>query len=268
MRSRTELVRVLLTGLTVVLTGIVVSGGVASPRVAHTALTFQADLEGAYPVKACPDGTPVSVECFARSGTGVIPGLGTVQEAFAYFVENSPAGCDDNQVRVLPATAHLSVAGKGEIEIRLPGTGCLTRTPPLPLRADEAFTITGGSGKYAGATGAGRLSHLSYGPPSFRSKDTWTGTLNVPGLNFDVAPPTVSGATDKVVRAPKNAKRVRVSFSVTALDEVDGRVAVSCRPKSGSKFKLGRTPVTCSAGDTSGNTQAASFVVTVKHTKP
>jgi hypothetical protein len=134
----------------------------------------------------------------------------------------------------------------------------------LPFRAEEEFTITDGSGKFAGASGGGKLSHLSYGPPSLRSKDTWTGTLVVPGLNFDLTPPTISGAADKVVRAPREANRVRVSFKVTGLDDVDGTVPVSCQPRPGSRFRLGRTRVNCSAPDTSGNTQTASFAVVVK----
>jgi len=45
---------------------------------------------------------------------------------------------------------------------------------------------------------------------------------------------------------------------------VDGAVAVSCRPASGSRFKIGRTNVTCSAADKTGNTATARFTVTVK----
>jgi hypothetical protein len=227
-------------------------------------LTFKADITGAYPPTACPAGTPSSVECFARAGTGVIRGLGTVQESYAYFVQDLPSGCELGYVQVLPTTVHLTVVGKGQIEIRLGGTGCLERLPPLPLRGDEAFTVTGGSGKYAGATGGGTLSHLSYGPEAYSAVDTWAGTLVVAGVNFDLTPPTFSGATDKVVRAPKHAQRRRVSFDVTARDGIDGPVPVACRPKPGSYFTLGRTTVRCSTTDSSANVATARFVVTVK----
>jgi hypothetical protein len=228
-------------------------------------LTFKADITGFYPPTACPVGTPSSVECFARAGTGVIRGLGTVRESYPYFVQDSPSGCELGYVQVLPTTVRLTVAGKGEIEIRLGGTGCLERQPPLPLRGDEAFTITGGSGKYAGASGEGTLSHLSYGPDAYSAVDTWAGTLVVAGMNFDLTPPTFSAATDKIVRAPKHAQRRRVSFNVTAQDDTDGPVPVSCRPKPGSYFTLGRTTVHCSTADSSANTATARFVVTVKH---
>jgi hypothetical protein len=227
-------------------------------------LTFKADLTGAYPPTACPVGTPSSVECFARTGTGVIRGLGTVRESYAYFVQDLPSGCELGYVQVLPTTVRLAVAGKGEIEIRLGGTGCLERLPPLPLRGDEALTVTGGSGKYAGASGGGTLSHLSYGPNAYSAVDTWAGTLVVAGVSFDLTPPAFSGATDRVVRAAKHAQRRRVSFNVTARDDIDGAVPVSCRPKPRSYFTLGRTTVRCSTTDSRANTATTRFVVTVK----
>jgi hypothetical protein len=105
---------------------------------------------------------------------------------------------------------------------------------------------------------------LSFGPPSFRGRDTWKGTLVVPGLEFDLSPPTLSGAANKVVRAPRKAKAARVSFTVSARDDVDCSVPVTCKPRSGSRFKVGKTRVTCSATDTSGNAASATFTVTVK----
>jgi HYR domain len=97
-----------------------------------------------------------------------------------------------------------------------------------------------------------------------RGTETWTGTLAVPGLEFDVTPPTLSGARSKTVRAPKRARRIRVIYKVTASDAVDGQLPVSCEPRSGARFPIGRTFVTCKATDSSGNTRGARFVVTVK----
>jgi HYR domain len=134
---------------------------------------------------------------------------------------------------------------------------------PAPFRTEQEFTITGGAGMYAGATGTGTLSDVSYGPPTLLGKDTWTGTLVVPGANFDVTPPRFSGATSKVVSA-KHVKRVRVSFKVTAHDDVDGSVPVTCVPPSGSQFRVGKTRVSCTATDSSGNTGTTRFTITVK----
>lgn len=121
---------------------------------------------------------------------------------------------------------------------------------------------------YAGASGSGTVSQLMlfFGtdPPGLPGRDTWEGTLVVPGLEFDVTPPTLSGARGKTVRAPKGATAARVTFSMTAQDAVDGALSVACFPRSGSRFRLGRTVVTCSATDTSGNVARARFAIVVK----
>jgi hypothetical protein len=62
----------------------------------------------------------------------------------------------------------------------------------------------------------------------------------------------------------ERAKRVRVTYAVSARDDVDGAVPVSCFPRSGSRFDSGRTDVVCSATDASANTQTARFTITVK----
>lgn len=57
-----------------------------------------------------------------------------------------------------------------------------------------------------------------------------------------------------------------VSFDAAATDAVDGAVATTCAPASGSRFPLGSTTVTCSATDAHGNTGSASFAVNVGDT--
>lgn len=229
--------------------------------------TLAAELGVRYPPKACPPGTPSSVECFARMGSATIRGLGNVTESYAYFVDGSPAGCAVDEVRVLATTVRLSVAGKGEIELRVDSSGCLRRVPPEPVHGEETFTVTGGTGKYAGASGGGTLATVSNGPPDWSGKDTWTGTLVVPGLDFDLTAPVIKGVRNRTVRAPRGRKRVRVTYTVSARDDVDGPIRAICRPRSGSWFRVGRTRVRCSATDTSGNESTATFAVTVKRAR-
>jgi hypothetical protein len=54
-----------------------------------------------------------------------------------------------------------------------------------------------------------------------------------------------------------------VSWTVSAVDIVDGRVATVCAPKSGTRFPVGTTKVTCAAVDRQGNAGSASFSVNV-----
>jgi HYR domain len=81
---------------------------------------------------------------------------------------------------------------------------------------------------------------------------------------LDMTAPKVYGASSKTVRAQKGAKSARVTFEVTATDGMDGAVRVSCLPRSGSRFVIGRTTLRCTATDSSGNTGRAAFTVTVK----
>jgi hypothetical protein len=83
-------------------------------------------------------------------------------------------------------------------------------------------------------------------------------------VDFDVTPPEIIGAGSKAVRVPAGAKRARVTYKVTARDAVDGAVGAACQPRSGTLFKIGRTAVACTATDTSGNSPAARFVMTVR----
>lgn len=263
-RERLRLVAVL--GL---LLGLVAGAwGVSVPSAsgkAAGALTFEVDIPITYqpPSSAsCPTGTPPEITCSSRTGAGVVRGLGRVEESYAYLLDES--GCGQDSVRGLPSTARLTVPGKGEIDVRVSGTDCLRRVPPNPVIGTETFTVTGGSGKFAGASGGGTIAHVSEGPPAWRGRDTWTGTLTVPRPEFDLAPPVVSGAISRSVRALRRAKRVRVTYNVAATDDVDGGIPVSCQPRSGSRFRIGRTIVRCSATDSSANTATARFTIVVK----
>ena len=234
-----------------------VASGVAKTGAAKGSLTPEAVLRMTSTLGPCPPGSPPDADvCAARTGSGPVRGLGEVSEKYTFFVQEGD--CD----RVFETTVRLEVAGKGELELavdRYRGE-CISSS----LTLSRAFTITGGSGIYAGASGGGTVSHLA-SPTSSGSvgTDTWTGTLSVPGLEFDVTPPTLSGAVNKTVRARKGSKRVRVTYRVTASDAVDGSVPVSCLPRSGSPFTIGRTLVKCSATDTSANAKAGRFSVTV-----
>jgi hypothetical protein len=163
-------------------------------------------------------------------------------------------------VKPLATTGRIVVANKGEIDFSLAdGTRCVEQEPVR--NEPQEFTITGGTGAYHGASGRGTVERsLSAG----HGAEWWTGTLTVPGLEFDITPPTIAAAVAKTVRAPKTARRVRVTYKVTASDAVDGRLPVTCLPRSGGWFPIGRTLVTCQARDKSGNTGRARFAVTVR----
>jgi HYR domain len=213
---------------------------------------------------ACPPGVSSTTLCPSRTGEGSAPGLGPTAVAYSYLVDEAPSACSIGSVKVLGYPARLTVAGKGELQITVAELAdCLAAASGISV--DQEFAITGGTGIYAGAAGSGTVKRaLGSTDAGAAGTETWIGTLTVPGLEFDVTRPTIAGAGSRVVRAKRGAKTARVSFSVTAQDDRDGTLATSCTVRSGSKFKIGRTRVSCSATDTSANTATAAFTVTVK----
>jgi hypothetical protein len=208
------------------------------------------------------DVTRPSLTCFRRDGRGVVPGLGTVTSTYIHAHES--ARCLFPLIEVVAADVRFTVEGRGTIDIAMSEIEqCVPEIQEL--RPSRSFRVVGGTGMYAGAIGSGTVRQLMlFTNDPQPGRDFWEGTLLVPGLEFDVTPPTLSGARGKTVRAPKGARAARVTFTVSAEDTVDGARPVSCAPRSGSRFTLGRTIVSCSAADTSGNVATARFPIVVR----
>ena len=216
---------------------------------------------------ACPPGSSDTVECPSRRSTGRVPGLGSVLVTYTYLADLGHPSCSDGSVKILGYPARLTVAAKGDLQLALAAhPDCFSAAGGLSVT--QSFTITGGTGVYAGASGSGTVSRsLSRTDAGAVGPETWTGTLTVPELEFDVTRPVVSGARSRIVLVRRGVKATRVTFKVAARDDRDGVVAATCSPKSGSRFGLGRTRVACSATDLSGNTATAGFAITVKTRK-
>jgi hypothetical protein len=146
----------------------------------------------------CPVGAyPPSVECFARTGVGVVPGLGNVSETYAFAVDTEPGARCPGRLALGGSPARFKIAGKGEIELAVaPSADCFTELSILG--ASRAFTVTGGSGLYAGASGSGTLTHDAHlTNTGAAGTDSWDGAVIIPELAFDVIAPTLRGARGK-----------------------------------------------------------------------
>jgi hypothetical protein len=105
--------------------------------------------------------------------------------------------------------------------------------------------------------------------------DAGVGTYNY-NANWTLkvnAPPTPADTTKPVLSLPANitaeatsASGAAVTYTATAMDNIDGAITPTCSPTSGSLFALGTTTVNCSATDAAGNTGTGSFAVTVRDT--
>lgn len=85
------------------------------------------------------------------------------------------------------------------------------------------------------------------------------------GTSSDQTPPLLRTPVDLVVEAASAAGAI-VSYSASAVDDVDGGVPVTCAPESGTTFPLGTTNVQCIATDGAGNVASADFDVRVVDT--
>ena len=83
----------------------------------------------------------------------------------------------------------------------------------------------------------------------------------------DSTPPSVTVPLDITKSNDPNLATAVVTYNASATDNTPG-VTLACSPPSGTVFPLGTTTVTCTATDTSGNTDSKSFKVKVNDTQP
>jgi HYR domain len=240
------------------------AGTVAGSTLATGTLEMNASLALTSQLGCTPIG--IATDCAARTVDGPFPGLGSVTASYGFQMDLGTTSCSGGLGKALAYPIRLNVAGKGAIDLAVSEATACTAIESVRVQ-EQAFTITGGTGIYAGASGSGTLVPELGEPRDDGSRhglETIRGTLTVPGLEFDLIAPTFAGAKSRKVVAPRRAKRVRVKYAVTATDAVDGPVPVACRPRSGTRFRIGRTTVSCSSTDTSANAATARFRITVR----
>ena len=129
---------------------------------------------------------------------------------------------------------------------------------------------------YRGPT---KLGQATAPPYTFTATNFIAGTNLVHALAIDNHGATtvsvdalvvVRDTTAPVIRCPANpiascadAAGTSVVFAVTATDNNDPTVFITCTPPSGSLFPPGTNTVTCTATDAAGNTSSCSFTVIV-----
>lgn len=131
---------------------------------------------------------------------------------------------------------------------------------------------TNASGNYSVVVPTGTFA-VTFSPPGSTCLDVHLGVL-ISGNTMlngmlldspDVTPPVIACPSSMAVRAPKTSPHaVQVSFTVIVSDNCDAAPALVCVPASGSVFPRGRTTVTCTATDASGNMSVCMFDVNVR----
>lgn len=96
----------------------------------------------------------------------------------------------------------------------------------------------------------------------FIEEDATPPTLTVPaGMVVDA--PTANGSTIVTAEDSVDGTAILEEDNTLTQDNDGGDITISCEPASGTEFPVGETEVQCIAIDAAGNSDTASFVVTV-----
>lgn len=233
-----------------------------------------------------PDGTVAKVEFFegeAKLGQRLSPPYTLTVTNVASGLHVYTAIATDNHG--LPRTSsefRLQVT----VENLAPTVTLLTPTNGFianqPLNLSFTATATDPDGTIAKVEyyqGDTKLGQATVAPYTFVASNFMAGVALVHALAFDnqgastasesrevqvkdtIAPVLTCPADVSV--ACSDPAGTPVTFSVTALDNNDGKLDVRCVPASGSLFPFGTTTVSCTATDAAGNTSTCTFKVNV-----
>jgi len=86
---------------------------------------------------------------------------------------------------------------------------------------------------------------------------------------LDARPPVFSNVPGTIVAFASSTNGAKVTYALPkATDAVDDALSVSCSRASGTTFPVGKTIVSCTAADKSGNRSRATFTVWVQYQAP
>lgn len=209
------------------------------------------------------DNTDGSVPVSASPASGSVFPLGTTPVGLAASdaAGNTATASFDVTVQDTTAPAIAAAADVGPIEATGPTGAAVTFTVPV------ANDIVDGVRPVTASPASGATFAIGSTPVTVTSSDT-RGNSSSRTFNVTVADttaPAITAPADITAEAT-SAAGAAVSYTASASDLVDGSVAVTASPASGSTFALGTTSVALSAADSRGNASSASFNVTVRDT--
>jgi hypothetical protein len=193
-----------------------------------------------------------AVTCTPGSGSLFAPGTTTVNCSATDQSGNTATGSFHVTVNLPLPPPTLTLPNDFTVEATGPNGAMVTYVATANQNATVVCTPASGATFPLGVTtvqcsATNNLNEVTNGSFHVTVADTTAPTLTLPS---DITVPTT---TNSAV----------VTFTATATDIVDGTVAVTCTPASGSTFAAGTTTVVCSATDAHANTAHGSFHVTV-----
>jgi hypothetical protein len=151
---------------------------------AQSLVPFQATMTETFTVVPCDP----NVICGPITGSGQATHLGKTSESSEVFVDllSNPGPTSDCPIGATnhfaeTRTVTLSSANGDQITLALTGQSCdSSATPGFTGIASDTWVVTGGTGRFTGATGSGTNTALIDGP-DLTSVTVFIGTLSAPG---------------------------------------------------------------------------------------
>jgi hypothetical protein len=144
---------------------------------AGSLVPFRATVSSTNTVAPCPPNAPVLSICIALAGSGHATHMGKVQDsglAIVNLASNCGPGCFTDSSR-------LTLTAANGDQITLESTGKNSATPDPTIRSRTGpYVVTGGTGRFSGASGSGTASTIINGA-THTSVATFTGVLSTPG---------------------------------------------------------------------------------------
>jgi hypothetical protein len=207
----------------------------------------------------------VAVTCAPPSGSTFTVGATTVTCTASDAAGNSASGSFTVTVTLVDVTPPiLTLPGNLALDTATPAGAVATFAASAEDAVDGPVAVTcappSGSTFTVGATTVTCTASDAAGNAA-------SGSFTVTVTLVDVTPPILTLPGDLALAASGSAGAV-ATFAASAVDAVDGPVAVTCAPPSGSTFPIGTTIVSCSASDAAGNTASGTFTVSVGDATP
>jgi HYR domain len=216
------------------------------------------------PPTATDLGQPVNVTCQPASGSSFPVGTTAVTCAANDGRGNSTQTTFNVNLTLVDTTAPvLSGVPSGITEDTESPAGAIVSFPSNPSATDNVDgAVAVSCTKHSGDLFPVGTTHVTCTATDAHTNSASAGfdvTVNL----VDHTKPVLSGVPGAINDTTESPSGKSVTFAPSANDNLDGVLPVTCTPASGSTFPVGTTSVTCSATDSHGNAQQATFTVTL-----